>query len=244
MYLHFIFFTIILVTIAQVLQDPAITDTSAGDPWDDSLLQNGASGHLFDRLAALPVKELYLPGSNMVSSESESQSNRPLPAEPGDGSEDFQTAEITIAGCSTPQPPGRKLRARKPQSGGLCPYPQSQGKPFEETPLQEKPVEGIPLRGTTLQWKPFGVTPVGWDVEWPSQGEDNSRNPQFYPSQKDQTRVATRLDRKQCEKNTQTYCCGGPEEPHPRGTLNVNDCVWCMFITSHISNYINFCVLF
>lgn len=234
MYLHLIFFSIIPVAIAKLLQDPADTDTSVGGLWGDSSVQNGASGHPFDGLAASPLKGPGLPSFNMVSSDLESPSNRPLLPEPGDGSGDFQIADTTIAGCSTPQPPGRKLRARQPQSGELCPYPQSQGKPFQETPLQGKPVEGIPLQGTNLQWTPFEATPLGWEVDWPSSGEENSRNPQFYPSQRDQNRVATQLNIKQCEKNMQTYCCGGPEEPHPRGTLNVNDCVWCMFITLHI----------
>lgn len=236
MYLHLIFFTIIPVAIAQLLQDPANTDASAGGLWGDSLVQNGASGHPFDEFAASPVKGLALPSSNMVSPNLESQSNRPISSESGDGSGDFETADTTIAGCSTPQPPGRKLRARQPQSGGLCSYPQSQGKPLQETPLQETPVEGIPLQGTNLQWTPFKATPLGWEVGWPPPTEQNSRNPQFYPSPTDQSRVATQLGvKKQCEKNMKTYCCGGPEEPHPRGTLNVNDCVWCTFFTLQIS---------
>lgn len=230
MNLHLVFFTIIPVAIAQLLQDPADTEISAGGIWGDSLVQDGVSGHLFDALD--------LPSSNMVSLDLESQSNHPLPSEPGYGSGDSQTVDTTIAGCSTPQPPGRKLRARQPQSGGIC--SQSQGKPLKETPLREtplhgKPVEGIPLEGTNLQWIPFGATPLGWEVDWPAPKEENSRNPQFYPSPKDQSREATRSSVKQCEKNMQTYCCGGPEEPHPRGTLNVNDCVWCKFLTLPIS---------
>lgn len=232
MYFHLIFTAIIPVAIAQLLQDPADTDASAGGLWSDSLVQNGASGHPFDGLAASPVKGFGLPSSNMVSSDLESQSNYLLPSEPGDDSGEFRTADATIAGCSAPQPPGRKFRARQSQGGELCPYPQ--GNPIQESPPQGKPVEGIPLQGTDLQWTPFEATPLGWEVAWPSQGEDN-KNPRFNPSQKDRNSVATQLGIMQCEKNMQTYCCGGPEEPQPRGTLNVNDCVWCMFITLHIS---------
>ena len=235
MYLRLIFTAIITVAIAQLLQDPADTDASAEGLRGDPLVQNGASGHPFDGLAASPMKGFGLPSSNMVSSDLESQSNHPLPSEPADGSSEFRTADTTIAGCSTPQPPARKLRARQPQSGELCPYPQSQGNPLQESPSQGKPVEGIPLQGTNLQWTPFEATPLGWEVDWPSQREENSKNPRFYPSQMDQIRVATLSGTKQCEKIKQTYCCGGPEEPQPRGTLNVNDCVWCMSIILHIS---------
>lgn len=232
MYLHLIFFTI-PVAIAQLLQDPTDTYTSAGDSWRDSLLQNGASGRPFDAISASPVEGPYLPSSNMmISSEPISQSDQLIPSELGDGSVDFQTADTTIAGCSTPHPPGRKLRARQPQSGILCPNPQSLGKPLQEKiPLQEKPQEGIPLQGATLEWTPFKATPLGWEVDWPAPGTENSQNPQFYPSQKDQNRVATKLSMSQCSKGKKTYCCGGPEERHPRGTLNVNDCVFCMFFT-------------
>lgn len=235
MYLHLIFFSI-PVAIAQLLQDHIDADTSAGDPWRDSLLQNGASGRPFDGLAASPVEGSYLPSSSMmVSSEPISQSDQLIPSEPGDGSVDFQTADTTIAGCSTPHPPGRKLRARQPQSVKLCPNPQSLGKPLPENiPLQEKPEQGIPLQGTTLEWTPFKATPLGWEVEWPASGTENRKNPQFYPEQKDQNRVGTKLSISQCGKEKKTYCCGGPEEPHPRGTLNVNDCVFCMcFLTYH-----------
>lgn len=235
MYLHLILSAIIPVAIAQLLQDPVDIDASAGSLWDDSLVQNGASGHPFDGLAASPVNGFGLPSSNTVSSDLESQSNHPLPSEPADGSGEFRTADTTIAGCSTPQPPGKKLRARQLQSGELCPYPQSQGNPLQESPPQGKPVEGIPLQGTNLQWTPFEATPLGWEVDWPSEREGNRKNPRFYPSQKDQNRLAAQSGTKQCEKNVQTYCCGGPEEPQPRGTLNVNDCVWCMSITLHIS---------
>lgn len=233
MYLHLIFVTI-PVALAQLLQDPVDTDTSAGDPWRDYLLQNGASGSQFDLPAALPEEGLDLPSSKMVvSSESISQSNQPLlPSEHRDGSDDFQTADTTIAGCSTPHPPGRKLRARQqPQGGGLCPIPQSLGKPLqEEIPLQGRPEEGIPLQGTTLEWTPFKATPLGWEVDWPAPGVENSKNPQFYPEQKDQNRIATKLHVSQCDTTKKTYCCGGPEELHPRGTMNVNDCVLCMFM--------------
>lgn len=234
MYLHPMFFTI-PVAIAQLLQDPIATDTSAADSWRDSLLQNGVSGRPFDGLApaaALPVEETYLPSSNMmVSSEQTSQSDQLITLEPGDdGSVDFQTADTKIQGCSTPNnPPGRKLRARQTQSGELCPNSQSLGKPLQEKiPLQAKPEQGIPLQGTTLEWTPFKATPLGWEVAWPTPGMENSENPLFYPEQEDQSGVATRLSRMQCSKGMKTYCCGGPEEPHPRGTLNVNDCVWCM----------------
>lgn len=231
MYLHLIFFAI-PVAIAQLLQDPVDTDTSAEDPWRNSLLQNGASGRPFDGLAASPVKGLDLPSNNVLSSEPISESDRPILSEPGDGSSDFQTADTRIVGCSSSHPPGRKLRARQSQSGELCPNPQSLGKPVqEEIPLQVKPEEGIPLQGTTLQWTPFKATPLGWVVGWPTIGTENRQNPQFYPEQKDQDRVADRLSQLQCGKDKKTYCCGGPEEPHPRGTLNVNDCVWCMFMT-------------
>lgn len=239
MYLHLIFFTI-PVALAQLLQDPVDTDiSSAGDPWRDYLPQNGAPGRpLFDVPAALPEEGgLDLPSSKMmVSSESISQSNQPLlPSEHGDASAGFQTADKTAEGCSTtPYLPGRKLRARQqPQGGKICPNPpQSVGKPLqEEIPLQGKPEEGIPLQGTTLQWTPFKSTPLGWEVDWPAPGVDNSKNPQFYPEQKDQNRIATKLHVSQCGTTKKTYCCGGPEELHPRGTMNVNDCVFCMFMT-------------
>lgn len=235
MYLHLILFFTIPVVTAQLLQDPIATDTSAGDPWRDSLLPNGASGRPFDGIAASPVDGPYLPSSSMmVSLEPISQSDQLIPSEPGDGSVDFQTADTTIAGCSTPHPPGRKLRSRQPQSRELCPNPQSLGKPLqEEIPLQEITEQGIPLQGTTLEWTPFKATPLGWEVDWPPPGTENSKNPQFYPEQKDQNRVATKLSMLQCSKGKKTYCCGGPEEPHPRGTLNVNDCVFCMFLTYH-----------
>lgn len=231
MYLHLIFFTI-PVAVAKLLQDPVNSDTSTGDPWRDSLLQNGASGRPFDGPAASPVEGLDLPSRNMmVSSEPISQSNQHVPSESGD-SGDFQIADTTIAGCSAPYPPGRKLRARQPQSGELCPNSQSLGKPLqEEIPFQGKLDGGIPLQGSTLQWTPFKATPLGWEVEWPAPGTDNSQNPLFYPEQKDQSRAATKSSVNQCEKFKKTYCCGGPEEPHPRGTLNVNDCVWCRFMT-------------
>lgn len=247
MYLHpMVFFTIPGAAIAtQLLQDPIdTTDTSAtADPWRDSLLQNGASGRPpFDGLAAAssPVEETYLPpsssSSNMiVSSEPISQSDQLITSESRDGDSsvvDFQTADTKIpGGCSTPNPPGRKLRAREPQSGGLCPNPQPQslGKPLQEKiPSQAKPVQGIPLQGTTLEWAPFKATPLGWEVAWPIPGTENSQNPIFYPEQQDQSSVSTKLSRIQCGKGKKTYCCGGPEEPHPRGTLNVNDCVRCM----------------
>lgn len=237
MYLHPIFFTIPLAIASQLLQDPIDTDTSAADLWRDSLLQNGASGRLFDGLAAAasPVEETYLPSSSnmMISSEPISQSDQLITSEPGDdGSVNFQTADTTIpGGCSTPNPPGRKLRARQPQSGGgLCTNSQSLGKPLQEEkiPLQAKPEEGIPLQGTTLEWTPFKATPLGWEVGWPTPGTENNKNPMFYPDQQDQSSVSTRLSKMQCSQEKKTYCCGGPEEAQPRGTMNVNDCVWCM----------------
>lgn len=239
MYLHPIFFTI-PIAIAELLQDPIATDASATDPWRDSLLQNAASGRPFDGLAAAsPVEETYLASSNMmVSSEPTSQSDQLITSELGDdGSVHFQTADTKIPGCSTPNnPPGRKLRARQPQSGELCPNSQSIGKPVQEKiPLQAKPAEGIPLQGTTLEWTPFKATPLGWEVGWPNPGMENSENPLFYPEQKDQSGVATKLSRMQCSKGKKTYCCGGPEELHPRGTLNVNDCVWCTCFNPRIN---------
>lgn len=235
MYLHLILFFTIPVATAQLLQDPIATDTSAGDPWRDSLLPNGASGRPIDGIAASPVEGPYLPSSNMmVSLEPISQSDQPIPSEPGDDSVDFQTADTTIASCSTPHPPGRKLRSRQPQNRDLCPNPQSLGKPLQEgIPLQEITEQGIPLQGTTLEWTPFKATPLGWEVAWPPPGTEDGKNPWFYPEQNDQNRVATKLSRLQCSKGKKTYCCGGPEEPHPRGTLNVNDCVFCMFLTYH-----------